>query len=342
MPITFANLPNKMSSAIDVLLTGQGSDAWVIRAQQLHEKYQSSDRKNPKGYIHDMDDVLGYLGLRVPATFAQLYSSLLQVQEMMPSWQPKQILDLGCGPGTGAWAARSVWDSVERAVCLDENRSFLQVGSALSRQTDFALDCTWIQKDIRFGLDEDIEPADLVIIGNVLNELHPEMREKVLGKAFNCTKGLLVIVESGTPKGSLIVQECARKLQQAGVLVAPYVNNSLVIDESFWLHFSQRFIRPDFQRRVRQRMRGESEMASDWEDAKFSLSVVSKIPAEIQPWGRCVGHVQQHNGYVSLPVLTAEKIEHLTVLKRTKEKYNYAKNVKWGELIMDRYAIMGV
>lgn len=339
MPITFANLPPHIHTAIEALLAEQVTPVWVDRAKKLHEQYQSQ-KKAARRYINDMDDVLGYLGLRVPATYAQLYGAMMQVKEVLPSWQPKSVLDIGCGPGTGIWAAKGVWNSIAKAVCIDENDAFLQVGKQLAAETAFAVDCTWIQKDIRLGLEEIEGIFDLVIIGNVLNELHPEKQEKLLGQAFNAAKSVLLIVEPGTPDGSMIASQCARKMQHAGTLIAPYIHNAFVADDAYWLHFSQRFIRPDFQRRIRQHMRTSPDMASDWEDAKFAYAAIAKIPSEIIPWGRCVGLSEKQKGFITVPILTAEKIAFIKVFKRTIEQYHYAKNVKWGEIITDKYAIM--
>ncbi len=341
MPVTFANLPPEIQNAIETLLACQENTLWVDRAQKLHEHYQTK-KKGTKGYINDMDDVLAYLGMRVPATYAQLFGAMTQVKEVLPSWQPKSVLDIGCGPGTGVWAAKAVWESIESAVGIDEQRAFLQVGERLAVQTAFAADCTWIKKDVRFGIEELRESADLVILGNVLNELHPEKQEKLLGQAFNAAKGVLIIVEPGTPGGCLLAGNCAEKMQHAGALIAPYINNSFVMDQEYWLHFSQRFIRPGFQRRIRQHMRSSSQMASDWEDAKFAYTAIAKIPAEITPWGRCVGLSEKQKGFLTIPLLTAEKITKMKVFKRDTRLYHYAKGLKWGEIIMNEYDMISI
>ena len=75
-------------------------------------------------------------------------------------------------------------------------------------------------------------------------------------------------------------------------------------------------------------------MASDWEDAKYAYTVICKIEPEIHPWGRCVGPTQIQKGFLEIPILTKEGIEKMKIMKRHKEQYTFAKNLRWGDIIM--------
>ena len=101
-----------------------------MQAKELHERYMQG--MNPlQPNIQKPTDCIAYLGLRFPATFAQIVSSLSQIQERVPGWQPKSVLDLGCGPGTGIWAAKSVWPSVKTATGVDQEQLFLTLAEEI-------------------------------------------------------------------------------------------------------------------------------------------------------------------------------------------------------------------
>lgn len=333
MPVTFANLPQHSIAAINELLYQQSNTEWIKRAERLHEKYTSQIHEKENRYITDMDDVIAYLALRMPATYAQHYATFLAVQELYPHWEPQSVLDIGCGPGTGIFAAKEVWPSLTEGMCLDRERNFLQIGQQLLSRAKLDIQIQWEKHDVRDGIVSNEKKYDVVIVGNVFNELQNSVKEKLLGQAFNKTKGVLIIIEPGTPYGSVLIYDLAKKLSKAAQIAAPFVGNSLVTNENYWVHFSQKFIRPDFERRVRQHMRTASEMASDWEDAKFCYVAISNFSPEVAFWGRCVGPVNIQKGYVIVPVLTKNGISMIKVMKRNKEHYHFAKELKWGQII---------
>jgi len=330
--MTFANLPSHLEEAITKILQQQESQEWLHHAQSLHERY--FEGKNDKErFLHDFDDVLAYLGMRVPATYAQILGALTAIEELVPSWKPKSLLDIGSGPGTAGWASMAVWPDLSEIVALDQDRDLISLGKQIITNAAIHTDITWKNHDLREGISYDDQQYDLVIIANVLNELSPASREKIIGQAYNKCKGVLVIIESGTPQGSQIIESAAQNLSKVGLLLAPYLANSFVQDKDYYLHFPQRFIRPEFQRRVRQQMRDDSAKASDWEEAKYSYVAISKIPAEKEAWGRCVGPVQTQKGFLEVPVLTKDAVAKIKVMKRNKEDYSIAKRLRWGDLL---------
>ena len=80
-------------------------------------------------------------------------------------------------------------------------------------------------------------------------------------------------------------------------------------------------------------MRHTQEMASDWEDAKYSYVALSRIDPEVSFSARCVGQVHREKGFLTVPILTKDKIVHQRVLKRDKEAYNIYKELQWGEIL---------
>jgi ribosomal protein RSM22 (predicted rRNA methylase) len=110
-----------------------------------------------------------------------------------------------------------------------------------------------------------------------------------------------------------------------------------VEDTDYYLHFPQRFIRPDFQRRIRQQMRTRTEMASDWEESKYSYVAISKFPAENSYWARTVGEPEIQKGFLEIPVITAESITKIKIMKRDKEAFTFARHLRWGQLIANKF-----
>jgi ribosomal protein RSM22 (predicted rRNA methylase) len=334
MTETFINLPQPIVDAIQTVLGRQSTADWVFRAAALHERYMQRKKNSAGKYISDQTDALSYIALRTPATYAQIVGALATVKELLPEWQPKTVLDVGSGPGTGIWATTSLWPSITAATAIDQDNNLLLLGKEILTTAGLSVDISWKNQDIRKNIADD-SSYDVVILANILNELSVSEGEKLLGNCFNRCAGVLIIIEPGTPFGAGIAVSVAKKLSKAGIVLAPYVHHTIIADEEHWLHFSQRFIRPDFLRRLRQHMRETSSMASDWEDAKYAYVAVSKFSSEIAAWGRCAGPVRILKGFLTVPVLTKEGIVSIKVLKRDKERYQRAKELRWGEVLLE-------
>lgn len=334
---TFINLPQKISDVISGILSNQKENDWILRAKKLHDRYISREQNGI--YINDSLNALAYLSLRIPATYAQIYSAFLQVQEMIPSWNPKSLLDIGSGPGTAVWAANDIWTGLKKAKCIDKDKNLLSIGDEIAKKTSISVDISWERGDIR-EMSEHENKYELVVIANVLNELTLSQQENLLKKAFDQCNGVLIIIEPGTSIGIDIIQKVSKTFIGKANLLAPYINNSLPPDSETWIHFSQRFIRPEFQRRIRQYMRDSSLMASGWEDSKYAYLATGKIFPEVMIWGRCIGPVKKQKGYLEIPVLTKDEIKQIKILKRNKKEYNFAKNLKWGEVIKNANDVM--
>lgn len=333
----FVEFPLGIDSVISSLLSSQDTNSWVKRAKLLHNRYTA--REKEERYLHDFLDALAYLALRAPSTYTQAFAAFSALQEVVPSFKPTTVLDIGSGSGIALWAAQAVWPSVASGMAIDQDKNVLSLGKEIALKANIPLQVEWVQQDIRKESPSN-KTYDIVILANVLNELPVSEAEKVLGMAFNACKGTLVVIEPGTPLGSSIVNSVAQKLSHAGTLLAPFIENSYVNDSSYWLHFSQRFIRPEFERRVRQHMRIDSLSASDWEDTKFAYVAIGKIQSENNAWGRCIGSIEKQKGFVEIRVLTKNTIQKVKVMKRNKKEYTFAKELKWGQLISEKSFIL--
>lgn len=330
---TIISLDPVLEKAIADILMQQDKKEWIKKSQDLHIRYTKHEKERVQRYIRNYGDAIAYLALRFPATYAQISGALAAVQKVIPSWQPKKLLDIGSGPGTGLWATTGIFPTLRRATCIDQDKNFLVLGKTLLFNAPLSQIVSWEQRDITEGIEDNGQRYDIVLIANVLNELSNSQRETLLTYAFHLCSGIVLIVEPGTPLGSSIVQAAAEYLSSKGTLLAPYIDNTLVVSDDYWLHFPQRFKRPEFERRIRQHMRDSNLMASDWENAKYSYVAVGKIPPESTYWGRCVGPVHIQKGYLEVPILTKDHLLQVKVMKRNKEQYTFAKRLQWSQLI---------
>lgn len=336
---TIIPLPQPIQKVITELLAAPNANGWLQRAQALHLRYMQQEQNKQQRHIRDALDALAYLGLRAPATYAQVWGATAAICEIVPNWQPTTLLDLGCGPGSGLWALLDLLPSLTSATCVDQNAHFLALGRQILNATPAAVTVTWQQADILPGIQQTAAAYDVVLLANILNELNEQQRATLITAAFQRCRNLLIIVEPGTPVGSDIIQSAAQQLASSGTLIAPYLGNQFV--QEAWLHFPQRFTRPPFTRRLRQTMRDSTLMASDWEEAKYSYIAVGKGAPEITPWGRVIGPVQISKGALEVPVLTQERRLCIKVLKRDKQRFAFAKKLRWGELIRNRSDLVG-
>jgi ribosomal protein RSM22 (predicted rRNA methylase) len=332
---TFINLPATITEAIEGILSQPENSQWLKRAEILHTRYTQGKRHSQESFLKDPVDIAAYLGMRVPATYAQIASALYQLKEAYPEFKVESVLDLGSGPGTAVWASKQVFPELKTATCLDNEGTLLAVGREIFALSGLDIDVSWEADSLRSDFGSKNKKFDLVIISSVLNELTEEERIKVISRAFTQCSGVLVIIEPGTPKGAKIVEEAFKTFDNKCFLIAPYIQNSFIEGKEQWIHFPQRFIRPEFQRRVRQQMRVSNLMASNWEESKYSYIAISKYKSAQEAWGRLISTPKKQKAWFDLSVLTAQGIQKLQIFKRDKEKYNFVKKLNWGEIVKE-------
>lgn len=332
---TFTNLPTPLSHAVSKTLSDVNTRVVLAHAQSLHDRYMtpSPDHKSP--ILRGPNDMLAYLSLRFPATYAQIYAALSQIKERIPDWQPKSVLDLGAGPATGIFAAYGVWPTITSSTAVDQEQYFLSLGSHLFHDSKTPVNVNWQKKRIDQWIQESPGSYDLIIVANVLNELPTGLKHEFLEKLSHIKNAVIVLLEPGTRHGYEIIQSATKKIIPTAPLIAPYIENNFIESQKYWILFSQRFIRPEFLRLVRQSMRDSDLMASDWEETKYSYVAFGDISVTHQPYAVCIGPVERYHGYLQLPALTKNGVEKIKVMKRHKELYSFAKNIKWGETIAD-------
>ena len=207
---------------------------------------------------------LAYATARLPSTYAAVRNVLqrLRISRGEAEWAPQTMLDFGAGPGTAAWAAKSVWPSARICVTnVEGSVSMSDVGYQISclvdeqLKQDATLDVRWVR-----GLPRDrIENKyDICVASYSLNELRgPVERHQLLNRLMRSAKEYVVLIEHGTPHGFSIIEDSRRYIlkvsRKLGIpfhvaAPCPHDGPCPLRNKRAWCHFSQRHTRTVEQR----------------------------------------------------------------------------------------------
>lgn len=328
-------LSPKIEDEILEILNNSNSSNWVKSAVSLSLDYRT-ERVEYKNYIKNLDDALGYLALRSPSTYSQIYGALHSIRELNPSWKPLGILDIGSGPGTAIWAAKEIFPTLKTGTAIERDRNFIGIGNTVLKSfADLKVD--WVTVDLSKSSPKISGGFDLVIIANVLNEMDSDTRNKTLQFANDSCNGILMIIEPGTPYGFETIKGVAEKLSSS-ILIAPYIGNTFIDSEE--VNFAQKIKRPEFQKRVRHLQRKNEQPEkdrllppSDWEESKYYYLAYSKFKPEISVWGRIIEKPKPLKPFVLLKVLTKDGVKTERVFKKERDRFKQAKKLKWGDTV---------
>src|SRR5229473_2718953 len=95
--MTAPHLPAELKAALDARLQGLSRNAAAGRAALISQTYRDGGGSSA---IRTADDALAYALARMPATYAAVTASLNALREIVPDFAPKNLLDIGAGPGT--------------------------------------------------------------------------------------------------------------------------------------------------------------------------------------------------------------------------------------------------
>lgn len=320
-------LPEDLKCAIESELSAISPKKLTKLVAELSDRYRADKLSTGDSFIKLQEDVDAYIAFRMPATFAAVYSALSQVRECLPNWNPQTLLDVGAGPGTVIWAADIVYPSLNAAILLEREKNMIELGKRLGKHSSsvFIQEAKWINIDITSD-DWETSPHDIVTASYVLGELDEEHRNDFIRKLWQVTKGVLIIIEPGTPPGfSRIKQARTQLIAEGGIPIAPCPHDlPCPISCDNWCHFSQRISRSRIHRQVK-----SGELS--YEDEKFSFIAVSRNKGEIIP-GRILRHPQIRKGHIKFEVCSFDGIKNITITRKDKELYRNAKKLKWGSI----------
>ncbi|MET8583289.1 small ribosomal subunit Rsm22 family protein [Streptomyces collinus] len=305
------------------LLAGLPPSQAAGAVERLIAKYRG-DTPTHAPILRDRADVAAYAAYRMPATFEAVRSALEAFAQAVPGWTPASHVDVGGGTGAATWAVTETWPGERDVTVLDWAEPALALGREIAAANPDLRRARW--QRARIGTALTLEPADLVTVSYVLNELAEADRAALVDAAAAAGRSV-VIVEAGTPAGYARVIEARDRLVAAGFRVAapcPHSAACPIVPGTDWCHFSARVSRSSLHRQVK-----GGSLA--YEDEKFSYVAATRLPAAPAP-ARVVRRPQIRKGQVLLDLCEAdERLSRTTVTKRHGGLYRAARDADWGD-----------
>lgn len=305
-------LPTHIQEALEKELEGVSLKKILPFVEKLSQFYRLVTSSLPP--IQTREEHLAYLATRLPATYAALF----EVLQKLP-FQPKTLLDLGAGPGT-AWMAASTLFTLDSATLIERDGEFLELGKKLCGDGP-----KWVAADYRDY--ETDEKFDLVVLSYTIGELPEEDARRIVEKALSWSKGAVVIVEPGTPRGyETIIRARTLCIEKEATILAPCPHmKPCPLVGSDWCHFRARLSRT----KIHQYLKGAS---LGYEDEKFSYIIASKALEQRPLYDRLIREPQHRSGHSLLTLCThAGAFQEKTVSRRDKELYSAVKRAEWGD-----------
>ncbi|WP_048648296.1 small ribosomal subunit Rsm22 family protein [Nitratireductor soli] len=317
-------LPPHLRQAVDAILEGTPLADIQRAADLLSRRYRSETRD---GRLHVGDDLAAkaYLATRLPATYAAIRQCLDDLAARHETFTPARLLDVGAGPGTAMWAARDQWPALHDATMVEASAAMRQAGEALAQNAWSSI--SWRTMSVEDGLPG-IEPADLVTLCYVLDELSPAARDTLTDRLWHLTADTLLIVEPGTPAGWQRILAARSRLVALGAHVAAPCPHqvSCPVAPPDWCHFSRRVARSRLHRMAKG---GEVP----WEDEKFAYLAVSRRSAGAD-YARVLAQPKAASGMVRLKLCRSDgSLEERLVTRREGSVFKAARKADWGDAL---------
>jgi ribosomal protein RSM22 (predicted rRNA methylase) len=321
-----ADLPDDLRESLASALDAAPTALLSASVRRLMEEYRSG-RPAAAPIIGSDTDAAAYAAYRMPATFAAVRAALRQVRHAVADLRPSSQLDVAGGTGAATWAATEIFPELTAVTVLDQVDAALRLGRRLCvRATHPALrTATW--REWRLEPGADLPAAELVTISYLLGELPPAARESLVVQAA-ATRGVVVVVEAGTPAGyERVLAARSTFIAQGYTILAPcpHQNACPLAQARDWCHFAGRVNRSALHRRLK-------DAHLDYEDEKFSYVAAAPGRPPHRVAGRVLRHPEFRKGLVSLQVCAADDgFRPVLVSKRQGDLYRLARDTGWGD-----------
>ncbi len=318
-----SELPPGLRAAIDRELSGASRRDLADRTAATTAAYRSG--RGSAAVIKGRDDALAYALARLPATYAASARVFDEALARAPDFQPKTLLDAGCGPGGGSWAAAEAWPSLERIVWFDASAPFLDLAKRLAAGAPEAIqNAEATRGDLTAGA---FAKADLVMASYALAEIAPAAQADLVERLWAACDGVLALIEPGTPAGYARTLAARDVLIGAGAqIIAPCPHAAacpLVAPD--WCHFSVRLPRSRDHRLAK---------GADvpFEDEKFAYLLAARPALGAQAASaRILARPKAGKPGLTFKLCGAEGVETRFVAKRDKPAHAVARRLDWGE-----------
>ncbi len=323
--MTAPSLPTELKAALDARLQGLSRNDLAARAALISRTYRDG---GSSGAIRSETDALAYALARMPATYAAVTASLNALREIRPDFAPENLLDLGAGPGTAAWAAAEAFASLTTFTLIDANDALRTLALDLARGSARLNNLKYAKGEARAVLSE-AGPADLVIASYVVGELGERERRPLAEAMWTKTRDTLLVVEPGTPAGYARIIALREQLIAAAAHVAapcPH-DGKCPLSAPDWCHFTQRL----------QRLRAHKQVKGaelPFEDEKFAYVALTRTPMATRP-ARVLAQPDVSKVEVTAKLCTAGGLAVTKVPRRARDDYARARRWRWGDAVME-------
>lgn len=287
-------------------------------AESVSSRYRRESGK-PDFSIRSDAEAAAYLAARFPATFAAARAVMVR----LPAAEKcKNMMDVGAGPGTAAFAAAG-YAELSAILCLEPNNHLTEAGQAVADACGVA--ARW--QDGRLADVDACDAHDLVAAAYVLNEISPQSRGAALKSLWAKTRHALVLMEPGTPEGYAIILQARDILTAAGGhIVAPCPQQGqcpLADTAGRWCHFSVRLQRT----RLHKSLKGGQ---AAFEDEKYSYLIVTRTPPAELPALRLIGHPRAGK-VISAETCKADGTATVVQAAKSNPLYAALRKAEWGD-----------
>jgi ribosomal protein RSM22 (predicted rRNA methylase) len=321
--MTSSALPPALRAAVEQAAYGLSRNDAARKAEAISQTYRAG---GTSAAIRARDDALVYALARMPATYAAVVASLNALVGLRPDFAPRNLLDIGAGPGTATWAAAEAFPSLADFTLFDSNAALRALALDLAQSHPHLSKLRYEAGDVRRQLTE-VPAADLVIASYVVNELGDAERAALTEAMWEKTRDTLLIVEPGTPAGyARVIDLRARLIARGAHALAPCPHDEACpLQPPDWCHFTQRLPRS----RAHQHLKGA---ALPFEDEKFSYVALSRVDIASRP-ARVLAQPQVTKVAVAAKLCTARGLAVVAVPHRDKARYMRAKKWAWGDAV---------
>jgi ribosomal protein RSM22 (predicted rRNA methylase) len=322
--MTAPDLPAELKAALDARLHGLSRSDAAERAAVISQTYRDG---GGSGAIRTEADALAYALARMPATYAAVTASLNALREIVPDFEPKNLLDVGAGPGTASWAAAEAFSSLRDFALLDANLALHTLALELARGSTRLRDMNYQRGEACAALAS-AEAADLVVASYMIGEIRDSEQSALAALMWQKTRDTLLVVEPGTPAGYARILALRAQLIAGGAHVAapcPH-DGRCPLTAPDWCHFTQRLPRSRAHRQLK-----SAELP--YEDEKFAYVALTREPAARHP-ARVLAQPDVSKVEVTAKLCTPEGLVIAKVPRRAKADYAAARRWRWGDAVM--------
>jgi ribosomal protein RSM22 (predicted rRNA methylase) len=324
--MTSPDLPAELKAALDGKLRGFSRNDAADRAATISKTYRGGGNS---GAIRTEADALAYALARMPATYAAVTASLNALAEIRPDFAPKNLLDVGAGPGTATWAAAEAFPSLQEIALLDANDALRALALGLVAESFRLRDVSYDRGEARAALAK-ADTADLVVASYMIGEISDGERRALAELMWQRTRDTLLVVEPGTPAGYARVIALREQLIAKGARVAapcPH-DGKCPLEPPDWCHFSQRLQRS----RAHMQIKGAEV---PFEDERFSYVVLTRAPVGARP-SRVLAQPVVSKVEITAKLCTPEGVALTKVPRRAKTDYASARRWRWGDAVIEQ------